>query len=205
MKKVLLTAIAVFAFGFANAQEDNAGFSKSDTFVTGSVGFNSQKTGDLKTNGFTFTPKVGYFVTENIAVGVGLGITTSKTDRPFAGIDERKTTVFSAEVFGRYYMSPASKFSLFGELAVGFGNTKIKDITSTPLGSLSTESKNNGFNVGFAPGVNYFIAKNFALEATFGVLSYNSSKPDVDGAESTNKFDIGLKMSDIKLGLVYKF
>ena len=39
MKKVLLSAVALLAFGFANAQEEekgNGGFSKGDMFVSGS-------------------------------------------------------------------------------------------------------------------------------------------------------------------------
>ena len=54
MKKIFLTVAAVFAFGFANAQEatTDGGFAKGDVFVTGGFGFSSEKTGDLKTNGF---------------------------------------------------------------------------------------------------------------------------------------------------------
>ncbi len=36
MKKILLSALAVMAFGFANAQDsESAGFSKGDLFVSG--------------------------------------------------------------------------------------------------------------------------------------------------------------------------
>ena len=56
MKKVLLSAVALFAFGFANAQEGStaAGFSQGDVFVSGGVGFSSTSAGDDKTNGFNF-------------------------------------------------------------------------------------------------------------------------------------------------------
>ena len=65
MKKLLLSAVAVFAFTFANAQ-DGEGFSKGDVFISGSVGFNSSKQGDAKSNEFSFSPAAGYFLTENI-------------------------------------------------------------------------------------------------------------------------------------------
>lgn len=86
---------------------------------------------------------------------------------------------------------------MFGELGVNYGNTKVEQGPG--------EYKENGFGVQVAPGVSYFIANNFALEATFGVLGYNSVDPDVDGAEKTNSFRFGLDTRDIRLGLVYKF
>ena len=55
MKKVLLSAVALLAFGFANAQEEksaNGGFAKGDVFVSGSFGIASDKAYDL--NSFDF-------------------------------------------------------------------------------------------------------------------------------------------------------
>ena len=81
MKKIILTAVAVFGFAFANAQEEekgNGGFAKGDVFVSGAVTFGSSKTGDFKANAFEIAPKVGYFVTENIAVGASVGFQSLK-------------------------------------------------------------------------------------------------------------------------------
>jgi len=201
MKKVLLSLTALFAFGLANAQEattSNGGFSQGDVFITGAVGFGSESTGDVKTNTFTFSPKAGYFVSENIAVGLSLAYTSTKDEAPgIDGTEETKTNSFGAGAFGRYYFTPASQFSIFGQLGAGFQSDK------TETGDV--ESKSNGFNVGLAPGVSYFVSEHFAIEATFGILGYNTSKPDADGAESTDEFNFGLNMSDINFGIVYKF
>jgi len=201
MKKVILTVAAVFAFGFANAQEEakGEGFSKGDVFISGSVGFGTTKTGDAKNNSFDISPRAAYFVTENIAVGVKLGYTSEK-DEPNA-LTETKVDKFTVGAFGRYYFTPASKFSMFGQLGFDYNNSKV---TNT-VGGVSTEGKVNGFDVALAPGVSYFVSKNFALEATFGELAYKTSKPDADGAESTNNFGLNVNMASIKLGLVYKF
>ena len=86
MKKIILTAVALLAFGFANAQEGeksaNGGFSKGDVFVTGAVTFGStnDKDFDVKTNGFEIAPQVGYFLTENIAIGGKLGFASYKEE-----------------------------------------------------------------------------------------------------------------------------
>lgn len=202
MKKLLVVG-AVALFATVNAQETSTeGFAQGSTFITGAVGFGSDKTGDAKTNEFTISPSVGYFVTSNIAIGARVGFTSAKVSDEVANVNvEEKTDAFTAGVFGRYYWMPASKFSIFAELGADYGTSK--STTKTPLGDF--ESKFNGFNIGFAPGINYFLNKNFALEAKWGVLGYSSVKPDVDGAISTNSFDFGVNLSDINLGLVYKF
>ncbi|WP_330442069.1 porin family protein [Flavobacterium sp. C4GT6] len=196
MKKVLLSLAAVFAFGLANAQEtENNGFAKGDVFLSGSVGFSSESTGDVKTNGFNITPSAGYFVSENIAVGLSLGYTSTKDEAP--NREDIKYSEFGIGAFGRYYFTPANKFSLFGQLGVGYQNGKYEQG--------STEVKSDGFNVAVAPGINYFVSEHFALEATFGILSYSTSKPDFDGAESTDNFDFGVNLDNINFGIVYKF
>ncbi|GGB74518.1 flavo-specific protein antigen FspA [Flavobacterium suaedae] len=201
MKKILLSAAAVLAFGFANAQEDTTkgGFSAGDAFISGTVSFGSEKTGEIKANEFNFSPRAAYFINDNIALGLELGYMSSKEDIADDGFGtyEEKTTGFEIGAFGRYYFTPANKFSLFTQLGAGYGTAKVE--------VESFENKANGFYVAFAPGLNYFVSEHFALEATFGVLSYSSVKPDADGAESTNSFEIGLDMADINFGIVYKF
>lgn len=200
MKKIILSVAAIFAFGFANAQETTeGGFSKGDLVISGAVGFGSEKQGDYKLNSFEIAPSIGYFVTSNIAVGGRLGFESQKEE---AGI-ETKTNTFSIGAFGRYYMTPASKFSFFGELAANYSSSKVEEEGIAPLPD--TESKENGFGIQVAPGISYFLNSNLAIEATFGILGYNTVDPDADGADSRNEFNFGLDLRDINLGIVYKF
>lgn len=199
MKKIILTVAAVFAFGFANAQEEakGEGFSKGDVFISGSVGFGTSKfteRNNYKEDAFTIAPKAGYFVTDNIAVGLSLGYNSSKVVAT-EGAEATKVNAFSVGAFGRYYFTPASKFSVFGQLGAEYGTAKYKP----------SDLKVNAFAVELAPGINYFFNKNFAVEATWGALSYATAKADVDGAQSSTNFNLGLNLNDIKLGLVYKF
>ena len=198
MKKLLfMAAVAVFGLTSVNAQEEasTSGFAQGDVFATGTIAFVSESTGDVKDNGFTFSPKAGYFVSENIAVGVALGYTTTNSEVP--NVEDYKTNMFEAGVFGRYYFTPASQFSFFGELGVNFESSKEEQGNA--------EAKANGFNVGLAPGISYFVSNCLALEASFGVLGYRTNEPDVDNAESTDTFAVGLNLSDINFGITYKF
>ncbi|HEX8562627.1 MAG TPA: outer membrane beta-barrel protein [Flavobacterium sp.] len=207
MKKIILSVAAVFAFGFANAQEGTEstgkGFANGDVFITGSVGFSSETTGDFKSNSFNIMPQVGIFVSDNIAVGAMIGYMSTTGDTYFAEVDETlevKTNTLTIGAFGRYYATPASDFSFFGELGAGY-------VTATSEIDFpgSEESKANGFAVALSPGVSYFISSNFALEASIGALQYTTMKPDAEGAESTDTFGLELNLTDIQFGLVYKF
>jgi outer membrane protein len=198
MKKIILSIVAVLGLGFANAQDTpEGGFANGDAFISGGFGFGSSKTGDAKENSFTITPSVGFFVTPNIALGGKLGYVSRTKDN---GTIENKDNTFSVGVFGRYYTTPASKFSIFGELGVEYQTRTIGDDVKD-----SKDLKVNGFGIELAPGVSYFLSKSFALEAKWGILGYNTAKADVEGAKANNDFNIGLDLSDITLGLVYKF
>ena len=197
MKKVLLSAVALLAFGFANAQEEekgNGGFAKGDVFVSGAVTLGSAKTGDFKANAFEIAPKVGYFVTENIAVGASVGFQSLKWDDGAADVTN---SGLGLGAFGRYYMAPASQFSVFGELAAGFGSDKTED-------ALGNETKYNGFGINAGVGVSYFLNSNFAIEAGWAGLGYNSRKADVSGADAVNSFGLNVDLSSINFGLIYK-
>lgn len=203
MKKVLLSAVALLAFGFANAQEEkstNGGFSKGDVFVSGSFGITSTKAYDmnsgdlLKTNGFTIAPKVGFFVTENIAVGGKLGFGSSKVE--IDGVSgESKVNDLTVGAFGRYYFTPSSQFSLFGDLGVDYMSTNYD----------SMDLKRNGINAGLGLGMNYFVSSNFSIEAGLGLLNFSSMKFDFDGAENETSFGLGANLTNISLGVNYKF
>ncbi|WP_298224328.1 porin family protein [Flavobacterium sp.] len=200
MKKIILSTVAILAFGFANAQDKGGsgeGFSKGDVFLSGQVGFGSSKytaAGNYKEDSFTFSPSVGYFVTENIALGLGLTISNSSTQATEAA-DKSKVNTTGFDVMGRYYFTPSNQFSVYGQLGVGYQSTKYD----------AADVKVNGFGVNVGPGVSYFISKNFAMEAGWGVLSYATAKADSTGAESSTDFGLNVNLNDINFGLVYKF
>lgn len=209
MKKVLLSAVAILTFSFANAQEEattsTGGFAKGDMFLSGSVGFGSEKMDETSVNQFTVAPKAGYFITENIAVGVGLSFGNGNVKDDGDKVAENKS--LSAGVFGRYYVK-TSGFAPFVELGVNYGTTNTEFSGTIVDGSLAPAGSGEDFNtfgVQVAPGFNYFVSDKFALETSVGILGYSSSKEDVSGAESVNSFQFGLDFARINFGIIYKF
>ncbi len=220
MKKVILSAAALFAFAFANAQETTTeapafGFTKGNIFVEGNLQFNSSKEEqdgvESKENNFNFNPKAGYFITDKFAVGVELGIGSSKTEDSAPGVptDETKTNSFGAGVFGRYYfLNLGQRFKTYAEAGVGFGGTKLED-NGTDVW------KDKNFNVGIDLGINYFITDRFAIN--FGLtdlLSFNSGKrefedgvtPEIKTTTFEGNFNVFNNFFDTAtFGLTYKF
>ncbi|WP_296383341.1 OmpW family outer membrane protein [Winogradskyella sp.] len=195
MKKLLfMAAVAVFGFTSVNAQEETTtgGFANGDIYVSGSVGFNSAKQADAKSNSFNFSPSVGYFINDNIALELNLLIGTAEA------ANDDKTTNIGAGLGARYFFTPSNQFSFTLGAGVSYTNSKFE-----PNGG--AEAKFNTFAIAVTPGVNYFVSDCIALRASVGALSYSSAKADVDGAEALNNFGLNLNLSDINFGITYKF
>lgn len=116
---------------------------------------------------FDLTPRVAWFIQDNLAVGLSIlaGVSTSKTN-------STTSTSFRYGIgpVARYYitgnaLNSVRKTRWFADLNIGFSgaNTKI-----TGESSIST----NGIGTGLGPGIAYFINQNIALEA---LAKYNLS------------------------------
>ena len=197
MKKVLLSAVALLTIGFANAQEEattsNGGFAQGDVFVTGALVFGSSSTGDAKSNSFEIAPQVGYFVTENIAIGGKIGYMSMKADN--GSFDTQDDAGFGVGAFGRYYFTPSNQFSLFGQLGLDYNSMENK----------LADFKYNVIDAGLGLGMNYFVSSNFSIEAGVAVLGFSSNDNGGDGADATTNFGFGGDWRAVTFGVNYKF
>jgi outer membrane protein len=195
MKKIILSAIAVCAFGFANAQDkDSYGFAKGDMYLGGTISYLSEDNGGVKTTSNTIAPEFGYFLSDNLALTAGLELTSEDN-----GTTKPKTTVIS--VGGRYYfLNVGERFKTFTNFGLRSGSTDS---------GVAGADKTSTLGLGAGIGVNYWITSKWAVD--FGltdVFSYTSSKTgDVKSTEMS--LDINNKYNNIfaaaKLGLIYKF
>lgn len=193
MKKIILTVAAVFAMTFANAQDTKEGFAKGDLYLSGTLNFSSEKTGDFKTDGLTVAPGLGYFITENLALE-GQVAYLSGTDNN--GITELKTTGVGLAAGVKYFWTPASKFSLSLGGNVSYASVKydngVSDYTAKVMG------------VNIPVGLHYFVSDRFAITTTWAGLAYSSNDNGGDGAEKTNTIGLGADLSSVSFGLIFK-
>jgi hypothetical protein len=212
MKKIILSVAAVMAFGFANAQDkDGAGLAKGDLVLTGAFNYQSETTGDAKVSGLTVLPGVGYMMSDKLMIVGSLGITTGTESTGVAGAEDAKVSGFGFDAGVRYFFTPADNFSisLGGQLGYGTRSTNVGLVEDEETGIeeeviLADDLKTTITSFTVPVGMHYFVSNNFAIQALWGGLGYSSSKPDVTGAEATNKINLGLDMSSISFGLLYK-
>ena len=213
MKKIILTVAAVFALTFANAQDTKEatsggmGFSNGDLYLTGKAGFDSTKdfqdddSGDFfkKNDGFELSPGLGYMISDNLAIEGQLTFASRTKENATTGT-ETKDTGFGIAAGVKYYFTPASQFSLSIGGNVSYMSTKEEVTTS--LGTGSGTAKEIGFNVPL--GMNYFVSNDWALTATWGGFGYSSNDNGGGSAPKTTGFNLGLDLSSLSFGLLYK-
>jgi outer membrane protein W len=197
MKKIILSVVAVFAFGFANAQDVPAGngFSKGDKFVEGAFSFRS---GDVE-DSWSLTPKMGFMIDDKWAVGgfLALGGTKDKMSN--------KEGNFGIGAFARYYflsLGASKSFQAYAEMGLGYSA-----LTDNPnKGSKSTD---NAINANIDLGMNYFFSSHWA--ATFelaNILSYNNANPEQGSNSSDLNVNVNLFnniFATPQFGLLYKW
>lgn len=200
---LLLFLSSTFVFGQLEkgncflAGSNSLGFS-SDKYTTTSGGTSTQSS---KTTRFNFKSKAGYFLIENLPVGVSIYASTYNTKYTDGG-NKNTSTNFTIGPFARYYFLPQDKIRPMAEVGVNVGTSKSK---STYSGS-TNESKNGVVEFSLGAGASYFFTDNIAFDA---MLSYYSDKytlkseSHTGGSKSTSG-DSGYKYSgiDFHIGVV---
>lgn len=155
---------------------------------------------------FTFAPRVGYFVSDNISMGVSLGFSQSSTKySTSAGSTqdtENTTTSFSPSLFARFHKPLNEQLYLFIEpsiqLSTGTQKYTFNDVT--------TETDITSFGVGVRPGIAWFITNQMGLQLTTGNLSYSKMKrsPEDSDDEITNSnFNLNMALSSFTVGIQF--
>jgi|WetSurMetagenome_2_1015567.scaffolds.fasta_scaffold00921_7 outer membrane protein len=212
MKASRIILIALFSFLCAGLS--------AQTFVGGSFRINASgnKTSDGSstsqgptTFGVNITPTIGRFVSEKVAIGVGLNFeyTDSKTHGSLE--TESVSTTTGVSPFLRYYAFKTGKFSIFGQANIGasLGSSK-----ATVGGTTNDGPKNTNLYFNIFPGMSYDITEKISLETSLGFLSagynYSISKSGSDKATSSS-LNVGagtgniLNVGNLTIGAIIKF
>ena len=181
MKKILLTAVAVFAFGFANAQENI--IKANPLAVLGGT--------DL----LSFEHKIG----DNTSALLGLG---------YGGfsIGGAKYTSMGVEAQYRYYFEEALKgFYAGGQIGYTSGKVTLDsfDLVGFSMVSTSSETKFTSTIVGGKGGYQWVWSSGFSLDLNFG-LAYNSFSYKSSDEDFANLKGSGV-LPNFGFGLGYAF
>lgn len=151
----------------------------------GGLTYASESNPDTDTNAsqLTFAPDAGYFVADQLAVGLGLLIGSSKSET--TGTDT-KTSYFGIEPFARYYiLTSNSSFAFYGQASLSF-------ISSKEDPGIGNDVKGSLIDFSISPGFTYFFNEHWALELGFRGIGYTSEDPNKDNDnDKTNTFTFG--------------
>jgi outer membrane protein len=193
MKKIstLFSIVFVLACGYSYAQTSQGNIMLGGGFRIQS---DKQETAgeDVKTSTVQFIPSAGYFLADDLALGLNLGI-FSQTQA-----DDDKLTRFAFGPFARYYKYTSNEnFAFFGEVGFLFGSEKFE-----PDGA--DEVKGSNFTFYISPGFSYFFNEKWALDLQLQGISYESSDPNKDGDDDKqSSFIFGVESFNPSLGFRY--
>lgn len=180
MKKLLLVG-AMALFGAMNAQTE-----KGSWVVGGStsLGFNSvttkfkagsQSSTSPSVNTFTFTPSVGYFIQDNMALGVDAGfVSISQKEGDYKS---SASTVSLMPTFTYYFKSGANIMPYLGA-GLGYASTK----TTEKYNGGSESETVDGLAWKAKGGFVYLINSTVGVDAGLGYSSY-TNKETVGGTD----------------------
>lgn len=191
MRKLIL--IALFGlFTSAVMAQTSAG----NMMIGGSFSFSSttQETGndDIKSSSFGVNPTFGYFVSDNLAVGVNVGFGSYNYN------NDDKQTNLNFGPFVRYYKFIAEeKFAFVADAGFNIGS-------GTYDSNLLGERKFSNFNIYVSPGFAYFFSPKWSLDFQLQGISYNTSDPNKDNDnDKSNFFTFGVSSLSPSLGFRY--
>jgi hypothetical protein len=217
MQKILLLGLLAASTEAAHAQSIAAG----TISLGGGIGYSRSSseteikavpnpyTVEYTTSRFQFTPAVGYFFADDLAVGLNLSYLADHTvqsngapGQPAPDNSDAMTTLRIGP-YVQYYKMLSEQFGLLGTLGAGYQHSVIPD-NITP-----GEIKANGFYAAITPSVIFFPIPKFGISASIGNLGYSRLKFDRDDrsdtSASSNTFGAGFGIDQLQFGGTYFF
>ncbi len=176
------------------------GFSSANSKVTQTAGTGTVKEENPFATQVVLAPSIGYFLLDNLALGIRMDYTFSDVRDQNNNSAENSNVLFGP--FLRYYvpMTKSNDLYLFGEAGFGFGNSRdVKELT-TGTQRINT----NLFAFGVGPGITVIASNAVGLEA---VVKYNFARSEFDtqiGGINANTTTRTNQVS-ISLGLQFYF
>lgn len=174
------------------------GFSTSDSQIDQSVdGVNESSSGKNATQ-LNVAPALGYFVIDNIALGVGMDYTLNRVSE--AGQEEDYDSDLLFGPFARFYMPLSGDMALFLETTFGFGNS----VDQIDIDGETRNTSTNVFAAGVGPGFTIYSDSAIGIEAAFK-YNFARSESDTQANELTIETITTTNQIDFSIGVQFYF
>ncbi len=199
----------------------NIGYSRNTSKYSSTGSNNTTYTTESSTSQFSLAPSVGYFVADNLAIGLTLSYQAyskpynTYTPAPStvrAQLDP--TTTFRIGAYAQYYKMLSEQFGFVGTLGGGYQTVRDYAYTNNNNNSLISESKASGYYAGLTPSIVFFPIPKLGLTASIGSLSFdhlNYDYPTNQGntpngyEDSENSFGASFGLSQLQFGGTWYF
>ena len=178
----------------------------------GDLEFSSTKSDEAlsKSTGVLILPNAGYFISDNLAIGAGIGYQTGKYRLYDASGNynlntDIKTHGFIFNPFVRKYKNITEVFKFYAQLSGTYLYSKSKDNLNT---ADNYDVKLNSYVAQLSPGLVFFPSQRFGIEFAISGISYNYTKrkyPDHLGSFTSRDFSIGANFLAPRIGVQYYF
>lgn len=230
MKKFFLSALLAVSVVGVQAQSipagtvslgGNIGYSRNTS--NGSGSYNSTTyTQETSSSQFNFSPSLGYFVADNLAIGINAGYSANRkaytTYTPASATTVRAqldpTTNLRLGVYGQYYKMLTEQFGVLGTLGVGYQSLHDYNYSNNNPNALIQESKASGYYAELTPGIVFFPIPKLGLSASVGSLAFsrlnydyptNAGTTPSDYKSYSTSFGASFGLSQLLFGGTYYF
>lgn len=178
-KIIIMAMLCAIALG-ANAQAERGSGLGGLSF---SVGTSKVRGENSALNNFTVTPRLGYFLSNNFALGLEAPLTLSKLSNVsftrwndeegyYESASGPRELNFGISTFARKYFDIKNHWKVFGQANLTFQLVSTKLIDDSGYLVRNTVQL-KGIGASLSPGVAYFVASNrLGIEFSFPVVSF---------------------------------
>ena len=155
---------------------------KGSILLYGNVGFGATTDSfDTKSNAYNFNPGIGLQLSNNWTAGINIAIGGSRYEQAEGNVptgNYSTTSTFNIGPFIRYAYPISNVFSVYGQFELNYlsGN-------STPY--LIDEGSYSGFGTDFFPAIGMNIKNGWAINLSFGGISYQTKTYKGDAYNSS--------------------
>ena len=171
MKKFILLAIVFVSTNVILAQTEQGKYVLSGAtglqFISSNIEYeqDGQSQGDITQSSFSFMPSVGYFVIDNLAIGLSANFISMTQKEQGRKYTNKSTMILPSAM---YYFPVAGNLKPLVQVGAGIMSTVFEGDFSEPFYD-SYKQEASGLAINFGGGAAYFINENVSLN--FG-LSY---------------------------------
>jgi outer membrane protein len=195
MKKVFFLAIALAFTNLIFEQTEQGKFVLSGAtglqFISSNIDYeyDGQSLRNVTQSSFSIMPSIGYFVMDNLAVGLSANFSSTTQKNEGAKYTVSSTMLLPTAI---YYFPVEGQFKPLLQVGAGLMSTKEKDSYNGD----TYEDKMSGLALNFGGGAAYFIndyvSLNFGLSYTMANLKYSD---DSDAVQKQGNFAANIGFS----------